>query len=61
VRETLAEDKTYGAANITTNKRLEFQNHLSYVQPESMTWSLPDMERITIQLKREIYSITSNE
>jgi len=56
-----AEDEAYGAANMTANKRLQFQIHLSAAETEATTWSLADMERVTNQLEREIYFITSNE
>jgi len=59
--KTAAEDEAYGAPNLTADKRLQFQNRLSDAGTEASTWSLADSERITIQLEREIYGITSNE
>jgi hypothetical protein len=56
-----AEDEAYGAANVTADKRLQFQIRLSDAETEVTTWSLADMERVTNQLEREIYGITSNE
>ena len=56
-----AEDEAYGAANMTADKRLQFQIRLSDAETGATTWSLADMERVTIQLEREIYGITSNE
>jgi hypothetical protein len=56
-----AEDEVYGAANITADKRLQFQIRLSDAETEATTWSLADTERVIIQLEREIYSFTSNE
>jgi len=55
-----AEDKAYCAANMTTNKRLQFQIRLSDAETEATTWSLADTERVTNQLEREIYGITWN-
>jgi hypothetical protein len=55
------EDKAYGAANMTADKQLEFQIRLSDSETEATTWSLADTERVTNQLEREIYGITSNE
>jgi len=56
-----SEDKAYGAANMTANKRLQFHIRLSDAETEATTWNLADMERVTNQLEREIYGITSNE
>ena len=56
-----AEDEAYGAANITADKRLQFQIRLSNAETAATTWSLADTERVTNQLEREIYGITSNE
>jgi len=46
---------------MTADKRLQFQILLSAAETDATTWSLADMERVTIQLEREIYGITSNE
>jgi hypothetical protein len=46
---------------MTANKRLQFRLRLSDAETEATTWSLPDTERVTIQLESEIYGITSNE
>jgi hypothetical protein len=56
-----SEDEAYGAAIMTADKRLQFQNRLSDAETEAMSWSLADSERVTNQLEREIYGITSNE
>ena len=56
-----AEDEAYGAANMTADKRLHVQIRLSDAETEATTWSLADTERVTNQLEREIYGITSNE
>jgi len=59
--KTAAHDKAYGAANMTANKQLQFQIRLSNAVTEAKPWSLADTERVTIQLEREIYGITSND
>jgi hypothetical protein len=59
--ETAAEDDAYGARNMTADKQLQFQNRLSDGETEATTWSLADSERVTFQVEREIYGITSNE
>jgi len=42
-----AEDEAYGAANMTADKRLQFQICQSDAETEATTWSLADMERVT--------------
>jgi len=59
--KTAAEHEAYGAANMTVNHRLQFQNRLSDAETEAMTWNLADTERVTVQLERDIYGITTNE
>jgi len=59
--KTAVEDEAYWAANMTADKRLPFQVRLSDAESEATTWSLADPERVTNQLEREIYGITSNE
>jgi len=61
LQKTAANDKAYGAANITANKRLQFRIRLSDAETEATTWSFADMACVTNQLEREIYGITSNE
>jgi len=46
---------------MTADKQLQLRLRLSDAETESTTWSLADTERISIQLEREIYGITSNE
>jgi len=46
---------------MTADKRLQFLIRLSDAETESTTWSLAETERVTNQLEREIYGITSNE
>jgi hypothetical protein len=46
---------------MTAAKRLGFRLGLSDAETEATTWSLADMEPVTIHLEREIYGITSNE
>jgi len=59
--KSAAEDKAYGAANMTTDKRLQFQIRLSNAEIEVTTWSLADTEWVTNLVKREIYGITTSE
>jgi len=61
LKKTAAEDKAYGAANMTTDKRLELRLHLSDAETEATTWSLAHTDGVTNQLEREIYGITLNE
>jgi len=61
LRKATTEEEAYGAANMTADMRLQFQNRLSDAEAEATTWSLADSERVTNQLEREIYGITSNE
>ena len=61
IMKTATKNEAYGAANITANKRLQFQISLSDAETEATTWSLADTERITNQLESEIYGINSNE
>jgi len=59
-KKNAAQDKAYWAAPMTADKRLHFRICLSDAETEAMTWSLADTERVTNQLEREIYGITSN-
>ena len=61
IRKAAAEDKAYGEAYMTTDKRLQFQIRLSDAEAEATTWSLAGTARVTNQLEREMYGITSNE
>jgi len=45
--ETATEDEVYRAANMTADKQLQFQIHLSNVETEATTWSLADSKRVT--------------
>jgi hypothetical protein len=56
-----AKDEADEEANMTTDKRLQFQILLSDAETEATTCNLADKERVTNQRKREIYGITSNE
>jgi len=58
---TVDEEKAYGAANMTANKQLQIQIHLSVAATEVTTWGFADKELVTNQLERDIYGITSNE
>jgi hypothetical protein len=60
-RITATKDKAYGAANITADKRLQFQLRLSDSETEATAWSLTNRERIAYQLERKIRGIISNE
>jgi hypothetical protein len=46
---------------MTTDKRVEFQVHLSDTETEATSWSIADMDCIENRLQREIYGITSND
>jgi hypothetical protein len=59
--KTTADDEPDRAANMSANKQLQFQVHRFITETEATTWSLADIEHITIQLEREIYGITLNE
>ena len=59
--KTAAKHTAYRAANMTTNKPLQFQIRISDPETDATTWSLADMEQVTNQLESEIYGITSNE
>ena len=61
IMKAATEAETYGVANMTADKRLQFQIPLSDAETEATTWSLADSEWVTSQLEREIYGITSNQ
>ena len=61
LREAATEDEAYRAANITPDKRLQFQILLSDAETAATTWSLADTESVTNQLVRKIDGITLNE
>jgi len=61
LRIAATEDEAYGAANMTADKWLQFQVHLSDAEIEAMTWILADTECVTTQLQRGIEGITWNE
>jgi len=61
LRKPAAEDKAYRAANMTTHKRLQFQNCQSDGETDARCWSLADSQCVTNQLESEIYDITSND
>jgi len=56
-----AKDEGYGAANMTTDNRLQFELRLSDAETEATTWSMADTEFVTFQLQRGIYGITLND
>jgi len=59
--KTAAEEEVYGAANMTADKRVEFQVRLFDAETEATTLSIADTDRIANQLDRVIYGVTSNE
>jgi hypothetical protein len=61
LKKTATEDEAYGAANMTADKQLQFRLYLSDAETDATTWNLADTERVTTQLEREIYGITSNK
>ena len=58
--QTAAEEEVYGVVNMTAEKRVECQVHLSDAETGPTTWSIADMDRIVSQLESEMYGITSN-
>jgi len=56
-----AEEEVYGVANMTSDKHVEFQIHLSDAETQATTWSITDMDHIVNQLEREIRGNTPNE
>jgi hypothetical protein len=48
-------------ANMTTNQRVQLHICLSDGETEPTTWNLAVTEHVTIQLRREISGISSNE
>jgi len=59
--KTAAEEEVCGVANMTADKRAEFQVCLSDAETEATTSSIADTDRIANQLEREIYGVTSND
>ena len=59
--KTAAKDEAYRVANMTPDMRMQFQNRLSDVEKEATMWRLADVDHVTLQLKREIFAITSIE
>jgi len=55
-----AVEELYGVANMTAEKLVEFQVHLSNGETEATTWSMADMDCIGDQPEIEINGITSN-
>jgi hypothetical protein len=45
--KTAAEDEVYGAANMTADKRLQFEICLSEAKTDATTWSLAHTECVT--------------
>jgi hypothetical protein len=59
--KTNAKEAVDGAVNMTADKRVPLQVHLSDAETEATPWSMADTDRIVSLLEREIYGITSNE
>jgi hypothetical protein len=59
--KTVAEDETDGVANMTADMPLLLQICLPNAATDVPTLSMADMERVTDQLDREIFLITSNK
>jgi len=59
--KTAAKDEAYRVANMTPDMQMQFQNRLSDVEKEATMWRLADVDHVTLQLKREIFAITSIE
>ena len=59
--QTAAKGEVDRAANMTADKRLEYQIRLSDAETEATTRSIADTDHIVSQLEREIYGITLNE
>jgi len=51
----------YRVANMSHNRPVRFQVHLSLVESEASTWSIADIDHMMNQLERKIYGVTSNE
>jgi hypothetical protein len=58
-RKTAPEKAAYRAANMTSDKRVQFRVCLSDTEIEATTWSITEMDRIVNPLKRVISGITS--
>lgn len=56
-----AADDDYRVANMTTDKGVDFQFHLSNAKPDTTSWSIADTDRTVNQLDSEIYGIILNE
>jgi len=59
--KTATKDDAYVGANMSADKRVQFQIRLSDAETEATPWSLADTEPVTNQLESEIYGITLNE
>jgi len=59
--KTAAEEKVYEAANMTTDKHVEYLVCLSHAETEATTWSIADLDSFANPLERDIYGITLNQ
>jgi len=56
--KTAAEEESYGAVNMTADKRVQFQVCLFNAEIEATTWSIADTDHVVNLVEREIYDIT---
>jgi hypothetical protein len=59
--KTAADEEVDGVANMTGDKCVEFQVHLSDTEAEATTWSIAEWDTIANQLQMKIDRITLNE
>jgi hypothetical protein len=59
--KTAPGEEVYGGANMTADKRVEFQVHWSGTETEPTTCSIADTDYIANELEGKIYCIISNE
>jgi len=59
--KTAAEEELYAVANMTTNKHVEFQVHLSNAVTDAVSCCIADTDCVANHLEREICGIISND
>jgi len=59
--KTAAEEESYEAVNMITDKRVQFQVCLSDAEIAATTWTIADTDRVVNQLERVIYGIASKD
>jgi len=52
--KTAAEEEVHRAANMTINRHVEFQVHLSDTETEATTSSIADTNHVVKQLQRDL-------